>query len=121
MIVNITDDDATYKRTSDAGVTISEQTSADKVVSGGETLDQPPKPYVSSALVSELDDESEYKNVYNQIKGYKDTVDKNNGKVTGKELEWQVISETVKTKTPNSAGEDSFGIICGELSGSGTV
>ena len=121
VIVNITDDDATYKRTSDAGVTISEQTSADKVVSGGETLDQPPKPYVSSALVSELDDESEYKNAYNQIKGYKDTVDKNNGKVTGKELEWQVISETVKTKTPNSAGEDSFGIICGELSGSGTV
>lgn len=33
----------------------------------------------------------------------------------------QVISETVKTKTPNSAREDSFGIICGDLSGSGTV
>lgn len=120
VIVNITDDDATYKRTSDAGVTISEQTPADRVVSGEETLDQPPKPYVSSDLVSELDDKSEYKNAYNQIKDYENTVDEN-GKVTGKKLEWKVISETVKTKTPNSAREDSFGIICGELSEGGKV
>ena len=120
VIVNITDDDATYKRTSDAGVTISEQTPVDKVVSGEETLDQPPKPYVSSDLVSELDDKSEYKNAYNQIKDYENTVDEN-GKVTGKKLEWKVISETVKTKTPNSAREDSFGIICGELSEGGKV
>lgn len=116
VIVNITDDEATYKRTSDAGVTSSEQTPVERVVSGGETLEQPPKPYVSSDLVSELDTEGEYKTAYEQIKNYKDTVDG-----TGKELEWQVISETVKTKTPNSAREDSFGIICGELSGSGTV
>lgn len=116
VIVNITDDDATYKRTSDAGVTSSEQTPVERVVSGGETLEQPPKPYVSSDLVSELDTKDEYKTAYEQIKKYKDTVDG-----TGKELEWQVISETVKTKTPNSAGEDSFGIICGELSGNGTV
>ncbi|MEI3188683.1 MAG: hypothetical protein V8S38_03145 [Lachnospiraceae bacterium] len=116
VIVNITDDEATYKRTSDAGVTSSEQTPVERVVSGGETLEQPPKPYVSSDLVSELDTKDEYKTAYEQIKKYKDTVDG-----TGKELEWQVISETVKTKTPNSAGEDSFGIICGELSGSGTV
>lgn len=116
VIVNITDDEATYKRTSDAGVTSSEQTPVERVVSGGETLEQPPKPYVSSDLVSELDTEDEYKTAYEQIKNYKDTVDG-----TGKELEWQVISETVKTKTPNSAREDSFGIICGELSGSGTV
>lgn len=116
VIVNITDDDATYKRTSDAGVTSSEQTPVERVVSGGETLKQPPKPYVSSDLVSELDTKDEYKTAYEQIKNYKDTVDG-----TGKELEWQVISETVKTKTPNSAREDSFGIICGELSGSGTV
>ena len=116
VIVNITDDDATYKRTSDAGVTSSEQTPVERVVSGGETLKQPPKPYVSSDLVSELDTKAEYKTAYGQIKKYKDTVDG-----TGKELEWQVISETVKTKTPNSASEDSFGIICGELSGSGTV
>ena len=116
VIVNITDDDATYKRTSDAGVTSSEQTPVERVVSGGETLEQPPKPYVSSDLVSELDTEDEYETAYEQIKNYKDTVDG-----TGKELEWQVISETVKTKTPNSAREDSFGIICGELSGSGTV
>lgn len=116
VIVNITDDEATYKRTSDAGVTSSEQTPVERVVSGGETLEQPPKPYVSSDLVSELDTEYEYKTAYEQIKNYKDTVDG-----TGKELEWQVISETVKTKTPNSAREDSFGIICGELSGSGTV
>lgn len=120
VIVNITDDDATYKRTSDAGVTSSEQTPVERVVSGGETLEQPPKPYVSSDLVSELDTKDEYKTAYEQIKKYKDTVD-GTGKVTGKELEWQVISETVKTKTPNSASEDSFGIICGELSGSGTV
>ena len=116
VIVNITDDEATYKRTSDAGVTSSEQTPVERVVSGGKTLDQPPKPYVSSDLVSELDTKNEYRTAYNQIKNYKDTVDG-----TGKELEWQVISETVTTKTPNSAGEDSFGIICGELSGSGTV
>ena len=58
VIVNITDDDATYKRTSDAGVTSSEQTPVERVVSGGETLEQPPKPYVSSDLVSELDDKS---------------------------------------------------------------
>lgn len=116
VIVNITDDEATYKRTSDAGVTSSEQTPVERVVSGGETLEQPPKPYVSSDLVSELDTEDEYETAYEQIKNYKDTVDG-----TGKELEWQVISETVKTKTPNSAREDSFGIICGELSGSGTV
>ena len=116
VIVNITDDEATYKRTSDAGVTSSEQTPVERVVSGGETLEQPPKPYVSSDLVSELDTEDEYKTAYEQIKNYKDKVDG-----TGKELEWQVISETVKTKTPNSAREDSFGIICGELSGSGTV
>ena len=116
VIVNITDDEATYKRTSDAGVTSSEQTPVERVVSGGETLKQPPKPYVSSDLVSELDTKAEYKTAYGQIKKYKDTVDG-----TGKELEWQVISETVKTKTPNSASEDSFGIICGELSGSGTV
>ena len=116
VIVNITDDEATYKRTSDAGVTSSEQTPVERVVSGGETLEQPPKPYVSSDLVSELDTEDEYETAYEQIKNYKDTVDG-----TGKELEWQVISETVTTKTPNSAGEDSFGIICGELSGSGTV
>ena len=116
VIVNITDDEATYKRTSDAGVTSSEQTPVERVVSGGETLEQPPKPYVSSDLVSELDTKNEYRTAYNQIKNYKDTVDG-----TGKELEWQVISETVTTKTPNSAGEDSFGIICGELSGSGTV
>ena len=116
VIVNITDDEATYKRTSDAGVTSSEQTPVERVVSGGKTLDQPPKPYVSSDLVSELDTKYEYRTAYNQIKNYKDTVDG-----TGKELEWQVISETVTTKTPNSAGEDSFGIICGELSGSGTV
>ena len=116
VIVNITDDEATYKRTSDAGVTSSEQTPVERVVSGGETLEQPPKPYVSSDLVSELDTKNEYKTAYKQIKNYKDTVDG-----TGKELEWQVISETVTTKTPNSAGEDSFGIICGELSGSGTV
>ena len=116
VIVNITDDEATYKRTSDAGVTSSEQTPVERVVSGGKTLDQPPKPYVSSDLVSELDTKNEYRTAYNQIKNYKDTVDG-----TGKELEWQVISETVKTKTPNSAREDSFGIICGELSGSGTV
>lgn len=116
VIVNITDDEATYKRTSDAGVMSSEQTPVERVVSGGETLEQPPKPYVSSDLVSELDTEYEYKTAYEQIKNYKDTVDG-----TGKELEWQVISETVKTKTPNSAREDSFGIICGELSGSGTV
>ena len=116
VIVNITDDEATYKRTSDAGVTSSEQTPVERVVSGGETLEQPPKPYVSSDLVSELDTKDEYKTAYEQIKKYKDTVDG-----TGKELEWQVISETVKTKTPNSAGEDSFGIICGELSGNGTV
>ena len=120
VIVNITDDEATYKRTSDAGVTSSEQTPVERVVSGGKTLKQPPKPYVSSDLVSELDTKAEYKTAYDQIKNYKDTVD-GTGKVTGKELEWQVISETVKTKTPNSAGEDSFGIICGELSGSGTV
>ena len=120
VIVNITDDDATYKRTSDAGVTSSEQTPVERVVSGGETLEQPPKPYVSSDLVSELDTKDEYKTAYEQIKKYKDTVD-GTGKVTGKELEWQVISETVKTKTPNSASEDSFGIICGGLSGSGTV
>lgn len=120
VIVNITDDDATYKRTSDAGVTSSEQTPVERVVSGGETLKQPPKPYVSSDLVSELDTKDEYKTAYKQIKEYKDTVD-GTGKVTGKKLEWQVISETVTTKTPNSAGEDSFGIICGELSGSGTV
>lgn len=116
VIVNITDDDATYKRTSDAGVTSSEQTPVERVVSGGKTLEQPPKPYVSSDLVSELDTKHEYKTAYEQIKKYKDTVDG-----TGKELEWQVISETVTTKTPNSAREDSFGIICGELSGSGTV
>lgn len=116
VIVNITDDEATYKRTSDAGVTSSEQTPVERVVSGGKTLEQPPKPYVSSDLVSELDTKNEYRTAYNQIKNYKDTVDG-----TGKELEWQVISETVTTKTPNSAGEDSFGIICGELSGSGTV
>lgn len=120
VIVNITDDDATYKRTSDAGVTSSEQTPVESVVSGGETLKQPPKPYVSSGLVSELDDNNEYKNAYNQINEYENTVDEN-GKVTGKKLEWQVISETVKTKTPNSAKEDSFGIICGELSEKGTV
>lgn len=120
VIVNITDDEATYKRTSDAGVTSSEQTPVERVVSGGETLEQPPKPYVSSDLVSELDDKSEYNNAYNQIKDYENTVDEN-GKVTGKKLEWKVISETVKTKTPNSAREDSFGIICGELSEGGKV
>lgn len=68
VIVNITDDEATYKRTSDAGVTSSEQTPVERVVSGGETLEQPPKPYVSSDLVSELDTEDEYETAYEQDK-----------------------------------------------------
>ena len=113
LIVDIKDENASYTRTSDAGVTESERTES-SWNSGEDSLEQEPKPYMESPIVSELDTKEPYKTAYAQIEGYTDIAN-------GKELMWQKENTTTTTKTANAAGEDSFGIICGELSEGGSI
>lgn len=109
LIVDIKDKNASYTRTSDAGVTISRNSPSKWTDSTGENVQtDEPKPYMKNIPVSELDsDGSEQRSTYNQIDKTQD----------GGTITWTKTTTTIATKNANAPGEDSFGIICGDLQG----
>ena len=108
LIVDIKDKNASYTRTSDAGVTISRNSPSKWTDSTGNAQTDEPKPYMKNIPVSELDsDGSEQGSTYKQIEKTTD-----GGKIT-----WTKTTTTIATKNAKAPGEDSFGIICGDLKG----
>lgn len=109
LIVDIKDKNASYTRTSDAGVTISRNSPSKWTDSTGENVQtDEPKPYMKNIPVSELDsDGSEQRSTYNQIDKTQD----------GGTITWTKTTTTIATKNAKAPGEDSFGIICGDLQG----
>ena len=109
LIVDIKDKNASYTRTSDAGVTISRNSPSKWTDSTGENVQtDEPKPYMKNIPVSELDsDGSEQRSTYNQIDKTQD----------GGTITWTKTTTTIATKNAKAPGEDSFGIICGDLKG----
>lgn len=109
LIVDIKDKNASYTRTSDAGVTISRNSPSKWTDStGGNAQTDEPKPYMKNIPVSELDSPgSEQGSTYKQIEKTTD-----GGKIT-----WTKTTTTIATKNVKAPGEDSFGIICGDLKG----
>lgn len=108
LIVDIKDKNASYTRTSDAGVTISRNSPSKWTDSTGNAQTDEPKPYMKNIPVSELDSpDSEQGSTYEQIDKTPD-----GGKIT-----WTKTTTTIATKNAKAPGEDSFGIICGDLQG----
>ncbi len=108
LIVDIKDKNASYTRTSDAGVTISRNSPSKWTDSTGNVQTDEPKPYMKNIPVSELDsDGSEQRSTYNQIDKTQD----------GGTITWTKTTTTIATKNAKAPGEDSFGIICGDLQG----
>lgn len=108
LIVDIKDKNASYTRTSDAGVTISRNSPSKWTDSTGNVQTDEPKPYMKNIPVSELDSPgSEQGSTYNQIDKTQD----------GGTITWTKTATTIATKNAKAPGEDSFGIICGDLQG----
>lgn len=114
VIVDIKDENASYTRTSDAGTTSSSNPATEWIDNLGNKTDEEPKPYTDeNTLVSEFDTEDTQKEAYEKIKKY----DNNTAANQSVEIKWTKTETEVTTKNPNKAGEDSFGIICGNLQG----
>lgn len=119
VVVDVKDENASYTRISDAGYTESSPETESWTDDSGKKSDTEPVLYGEKAdeksLVSELDDASgKQGKAYEEIKNYADTND-------GKKTEWTKINTTVTSKNAKAAGEDRFGMICGELSKGGSI